>query len=241
MDCKIYTVGGFVRDQLLERESNDQDFTFVIDEADLTLEEGFDVMRQYMLDNGFTIFLETPECVTIRGKMPDGTVGDFVLARKELGYIEGTRRPNVELGTLRDDLTRRDFTINALARDSNGDLIDLFEGVSDIARGILRTPLDPMVTLTDDPLRALRAVRFAIVLDFRFSAELGEALHNPKLPELMNLVSTDRIRQELTKCFKYSNWKTFQILNTMPPLLVRTWLDRKDLWLKPTTEKSNNG
>ena len=241
MNCKIYKVGGFIRDELLGRTSNDQDFTFVIEDTSLSLEQGFNIMKQYMIHNSFNIFLETPECGTIRGRMPDGTVGDFVLARKEHNYIEGTRRPGVSLGSLKDDLERRDFTINALCRDDSGNLIDMFDGVSDLERRLLRTPLDPMVTLTDDPLRALRAVRFSITLNFGFSVQLTCALLNPELPKLMELVSTDRIRQELTKCFKYSNWKTFSQLKDLPEPLVRSWLGRKDLWLKPTTEKSNNG
>ena len=105
----------------------------------------------------------------------------------------------------------------------------------------LRTPLDPMVTLTDDPLRALRALRFAVTLDFEYSRGLWMALNNHKLPDLMNVVSTDRIRQELTKCFKFNNFRTFEELKDLPRPLVQSWLDRGDLWLKPTTEKSQNG
>jgi len=241
MKCSIYKVGGAVRDELLGRQSNDDDFTFVIeDDINLTLEEGFNIMRQYMLDNGFTIFLETPDCLTIRGKMPDGSVGDFVLARKELAYIKDTRRPVVALGSLYDDLERRDFTINAMAWDSNNNLIDKFDGVKDLKFKVLRTPLDSMVTLTDDPLRAVRAVRFSVMLGFEYHPDLYKALCSQELPELMNLVSTDRIRQELTKSFKYDNWSTFQALSKLPKLLAKSILNRDELWFKPTTEKSNN-
>ena len=240
MECEIFKVGGFVRDQLLGRQSNDLDFVFVIKDAPVSLDEGFLIMKDYMLSNGYTIFLETPDCVTIRGKRPDGTVGDFVLARKEVGYIEGTRKPNLVLGTLEDDLARRDFTVNALAQRDDGTIIDMFDGINDLKERELKTPLDPMVTLTDDPLRALRAMRFSITLGFEYSRSLWMALNNPNLPQLMKVVSTDRIRQELNKCFKYSNWDTFEELKDLPRPLVKSWLDRDDLWLKPTTEKSLN-
>ena len=237
MNCKVYKVGGSVRDYLLGRPCNDFDFTFVVDDNSLSLDEGFLIMKEYMLSNGYTIFLETPECVTIRGKMPHGIVGDFVLARKEVGYIQGTRRPLLELGSLEDDLIRRDFTVNSLARDEDDNLIDLFNGYRDLQEGVLRTPLDPMVTLTDDPLRALRAVRFAIQLDFVLDEDLLQALYNPELVELMHLVSTDRIRDELKKCFKFDTWSTFKILSKLPEDLVKCWISTNGLWLKPTTER----
>jgi len=240
MECEIFKVGGYVRDQLLNRQSNDLDFVFVIKDAPVSLDEGFLIMEDYMLSNGYTIFLETPDCVTIRGKRPDGTVGDFVLARKEVRYIEGTRRPNLVLGTLEDDLSHRDFTINALAQKDDGTIIDMFNGIRDLEDRELKTPLDPMVTLTDDPLRALRAVRFCVTLGFDYHRSLWKAFNNPKLPELMKVVSTDKIRQELTKCFKYSNWDAFEELNYLPRPFLMSWLNREDLWLKSTTEKSLN-
>lgn len=235
----IYKVGGSVRDGLLGRKSNDHDFSFVIEDGfNLSIEQGYSLMKEYMLAEGYTIFLETPECLTIRGRMPDGMVGDFVLARKEFDYIEGTRKPIVKIGNLKDDLERRDFTVNALASDENNNLIDMFNGINDLNNKILRTPLDPMITLRDDPLRALRAVRFSITLDFDFHPDLQEALNHPSLPLLTKqLVSTDRIRQELSKCFKYNTWHTYAKLTSLSNVLVNSWLGKEGLWLKPTTEK----
>ena len=169
--AKIFKVGGCIRDKFLGLDSKDIDFTFVLEDTKgFTVEDGFQIMTNWMTDQGFEIFLSTPDCFTIRAKFPKdhqfaGLVADFVMARKEVGYVEGTRRPILELGTLEDDLVRRDFTLNALAEDIDGNLIDLFGGVEDLKAGILRTPLDAKTTIMDDPLRILRALRFTITKD----------------------------------------------------------------------------
>ncbi len=150
--------------------------------------------------------------------------------------MPGTRKPIVQPGSLEDDLRRRDFTVNAIARSESGELIDLFEGQKDLADRVLRTPLEPMVTLTDDPLRALRAVRFSVKLGFRMAPDLQDALHNPELPELMAVVSTDRIREELAKAMKVDTWGTLKVLQSLPEALVRDWLERPGMWLMPTVK-----
>ena len=134
--AQIFKVGGCIRDKFLGIESKDIDFTFVCEESQ-TVEQGWSEMRSWMLERGFEIFLETQDCFTIRAKFPkdhqfSGLVADFVMARKEVGYVEGTRRPILELGTLEDDLLRRDFTLNALAEDIDGNIIDLFGGIEDL-------------------------------------------------------------------------------------------------------------
>jgi tRNA nucleotidyltransferase (CCA-adding enzyme) len=129
---KIYKVGGCVRDKLLGLDSKDIDFTFVCEDSQ-TVEGGWIEMTSWMKINGFEIFLSTPEMFTIRAKFPKdhqyaGMVADFVMARREVGYTKGTRHPLLELGTLEDDLIRRDFTLNAMAEDIDGNIIDLFDG-----------------------------------------------------------------------------------------------------------------
>jgi tRNA nucleotidyltransferase/poly(A) polymerase len=250
---RIFEVGGSVRDSLLGSNSHDEDFIFVLDEEELQehsdIALAFNFMEQWLLGQGFRIFLKSPECLTIRAKFPapkDKLVADFVLARQELGYKSGTRQPIVVPGTLADDLQRRDFTINAIARDSQGSLIDLFEGQRYLEAKILRTPLNPAITLKDDPLRALRAVRFAVKLGFEFAPCLQEALHAPELPELMAVVSSvafalaerDRIREELAKCFAADTWATWELFNQLPQPLVKHWLTQPKMWLLPTTKKA---
>lgn len=246
-DCKIYFVGGYVRDKFLKINSKDVDFVFVVDNINIKIEEGFNIMQNWLIDEGFNIFLTTPKMLTIRAKFPstekyidyNGLTADFVLARKE-EYNEESRRPIVQIGTLKDDLERRDFTINAMAMDLDGNLIDLFNGLNDLKEKILRTPLDPIITLNDDPLRVLRALRFGITKQMEFSTRLVEALSDEKIIEkLFTLVSRDRIREELHKMFEYSTPETISMLNKIQenvPLFIER-LFSEGLWLKPTNEK----
>ena len=178
---ELFKVGGCVRDFLLGVDSKDIDFSFVLDDTSKTVEQGFEEMTQWMTERGFQIFLSTPDCFTIRAKFPkgdknEGLVADFVMARKEIGYIEGTRRPILVLGTLEDDLIRRDFTLNSLAMDEAGIIIDLFDGQTDLRKGILRTPLDAKITMMDDPLRILRALRFSITKGFSIHHTIFDAM-----------------------------------------------------------------
>jgi tRNA nucleotidyltransferase/poly(A) polymerase len=242
---QIFKVGGCIRDGILGINSKDIDFTFVLDNLDQTVEEGFIQMEQWMQDGGFEIFLSTPDMFTIRGKFPKdhvhaGLVADFVMARKEIGYIEGTRRPILALGNLEDDLVRRDFTVNALAEDINGNIIDLFNGREDLANGLLRTPLDPMVTFMDDPLRLLRALRFTITKDFRMHSDIWEAMKQPALLSKLELtVSGERIREEIMKMMAKDTTRSFRLLADVDQA-IPGFLDlifKKGLWLKPTFEK----
>jgi poly(A) polymerase len=237
---KIFEVGGKVRDELLGLKSKDADFAFVLtpeEAAGKSIEQAFNFMRDWMMEMGFQIFLSTPDCLTIRAKFFNSKqTADFVLARRDLNYMPGTRKPIVQPGSLENDLRRRDFTVNAIAKAENGELIDLFEGQKDLADKVLRTPLEPIVTLTDDPLRALRAVRFSVKLGFRMAPDLQDALHNPVLPELMAVVSTDRVREELAKAMKVDTWGTLKVLQSLPEALVRDWLERPGMWLMPTVK-----
>ena len=242
---QIFRVGGCIRDGILGINSKDIDFTFVLDNLDQTVEEGFIQMEQWMKDGGFEIFLSTPDMFTIRGKFPKdhvhaGLDADFVMARKEIGYIEGTRRPILALGNLEDDLVRRDFTVNALAEDINGNIIDLFNGREDLAKGLLRTPLDPMVTFMDDPLRLLRALRFTITKDFVMHSDIWEAMKQPALLSKLELtVSGERIREEIMKMMVKDTPRSFRLLADVDQA-IPGFLDlifKKGLWLKPTFEK----
>jgi poly(A) polymerase len=238
---KIFEVGGKVRDELLGLKSKDADFAFVLtpeEAAGRSIEAAFDFMRDWMMEMGFQIFLSTPDCLTIRARFfSSKETADFVLAKRDFSYnMPGNRQLIVQPGSLEDDLRRRDFTVNAIAKAENGELIDLFEGQKDLADKVLRTPLEPIVTLTDDPLRALRAVRFSVKLGFRMAPDLQDALLNPVLPELMAVVSTDRIREELAKAMKVDTWGTLKVLQSLPEALVRDWLERPGMWLMPTVK-----
>jgi len=242
---KIYSVGGCVRDELLGKESKDIDFTFVLDDLNHSVEEGFKIMEDWMKSNKYSIFLSTPKMFTIRARFPknhihSGLTADFVLARKEIGYIEGTRKPILELGTLYDDLARRDFTVNAIAKDENGELVDPFNGKADLALKILKTPLDPNITMMDDPLRILRAMRFSITKGFEIDNKILWAIKNPNILEkLKTVVSSERIREELAKMMKHDTVKTLETIHKFNLLIpgFTELIFSRGLWLKPTFEK----
>jgi tRNA nucleotidyltransferase/poly(A) polymerase len=242
---KLFKVGGCVRDSFLGLDSKDIDFTFVLDNLDQTVEEGFLQMEQWMKDNDFEIFLSTPEMFTIRGKFPKdhinaGLVADFVMARKEIGYMEGTRRPILALGTLEDDLIRRDFTLNAMAISEDGTLIDLFNGQLDLKQGLLRTPIDSNITMMDDPLRILRALRFTITKDFTMSEEIWEAMKQPNiLKKLEQTVSGERIREEIMKMMKHDTPRSFRLLMDVDQIIpgFLNLIFKNGMWMKPTFEK----
>jgi tRNA nucleotidyltransferase/poly(A) polymerase len=241
---QIFKVGGCVRDGILGIDSKDIDFTFVLDNIDKTVEEGFALMTQWLEHKEFTIFLSTPEMFTIRAKFPkgdpnEGLVADFVLARKEVGYKEGTRQPILELGTLEDDLVRRDFTLNALAISQDGNLIDLFGGQEDLRMGLLRTPLDAHITMMDDPLRFLRALRFSITKGFTIHSDIIAAMTQPEILEkLEKVVSAERIREEAFKMMKADTVKTLELFRTVEDTLpgFTKLVFSRGLWLKPTFE-----
>lgn len=193
-DFKFYEVGGKIRDELLGLTNKDVDYVAVpseellrnIEEAQClvdgiypnTANAVFTMLESHLRKEGFEIFLVTPDCYTIRAKFPEGYkyqgVADFVMARKEVGYVPGTRTPIVEPGNLYDDLSRRDFTVNAM-----------------------------------------------VLYDY-----------DSKMP----VVSEERIREELIKCFRCNTIRTLTYLDYLPRL--RDYIFSKtNLWLKPTNEK----
>ena len=251
-DFKFYEVGGKIRDEFLGIKSKDVDYVAVpskevFDKIHPRESQPspamlvFDELKDYLEKQKFEIFLVTPRCYTIRAKFPEGHkyqgIADFVMARKEVGYIPNTRTPIVEPGNLYDDLSRRDFTVNALAKDPDtGEIIDYFGGIEDVRNKVLRTPLDPVETFDDDPLRILRGIRFSITKSFYILASVWGAMREYDYSNKMLVVSQDRIREELTKCFKYNTLGTLRYLSQLPEL--EEYIFKKtNLWLKPTNEK----
>lgn len=190
-NLEAYVVGGFVRDLILEKPSKDIDIVVVGDGTLLAQE-----VAQILKVKNVSIFKNYG---TAHFRYKDLDV-EFVGARKE-SYEFNSRKPTTEIGTLRDDQFRRDFTINALALDlreeSFGNLVDPFNGLEDLRNGIIRTPLDPHVTFSDDPLRMLRAIRFATRLNFKIESTCLEALKNQS--HRLEIISKERISDELNK------------------------------------------
>ncbi len=250
---KLYQVGGCVRDELLGVKSKDIDYSVVIEcrnkDEVLDIEKGLEFLEKYLVSHGYTIFLKTPDTFTFRAKNnKTGEVADFVLARHEIGYNETSRKPIVIVGTLEQDLARRDFTINAMARDESGNLIDLFDGQNHLVKQVLKTPLDPTDTFLDDPLRLFRALRFCVTKNMDFDKSLWAGFYNQRVYEkLWRVVSAERIREELHKMFSYDSEKSLKLLvefsekiKSVSPTFLSDIFSKTGLWLKPTNEKIKN-
>lgn len=227
----IYPVGGCVRDDILGLRSKDVDFTAVGlgPVKDLEVEEAFQALHGALEEEGFTIFLVSPEYATIRAMFPADTssfhfpgikTADFVLARKEGPYSDGRRPDWVAVGTLEDDLSRRDFTVNALARRADGQLIDLFGGEEDLKNGILKFVGNPRERITEDALRVMRAVRFTVTKGFRMDEETKKAIISPVSVSLLRKISEERRAAELDAMFKYSTMSALDVLGNLPRPLV---------------------
>lgn len=190
-NLEAYVIGGFVRDLILGRPSKDIDIVVIGNGLDLAEKAGKNLRVKkvsYFKNFGTAQFLYKDLDV------------EFVGARKE-SYRRDSRKPIVEDGTLQDDQNRRDFTINALAlslhADNFGELIDPFGGLKDLEEGIIQTPLEPSKTYSDDPLRMMRAVRFAAQLDFKIERESLEAISENA--DRLEIISRERIMDELNK------------------------------------------
>lgn len=207
LDC--YVIGGFVRDLFLERPSTDVDFVVINQHHD----DGQDIERP-----GIAIAKALKDEIGKKASLSVfknfGTAQlkiknvelEFVGARRE-SYSHDSRKPIIEDGTLEDDQNRRDFTINAMAICLNdkrfGELVDPFDGLQDMEDRIIRTPLDPDITFSDDPLRMMRCIRFATQLNFDIYEETFEALI--RNVERIKIISGERISEELNKIMLTSN------------------------------------
>lgn len=207
---RIFEVGGCVRDSIIGRDSKDVDFSVEV--------ESFDAMRDEIIARGMTIFVESPQFVTIRARDNETReTFDFVMCRKD-GPSSDQRRPDfVEPGTLMDDLARRDFTMNAIARAEDGTIIDPFDGVQDIEDGIIRAVGDPFERFAEDGLRVARAIRFAIVFGFTIEFQTFQAMNSPESIESLRSVAIERVREEMEKAFRADTIETIRTVAEFSP------------------------
>ena len=247
---EMYLVGGAVRDLQLGVKPKDYDFTVVAD--------SYDDMKDFLMRRkSAEIFLEKPEFGTVRAAVSgfvlqgyDPSFGsmvvkkqrvaaDFVLARKDGTYSDGRRPDEVEVGSLYDDLARRDFTVNAMALSAAGVLIDPFRGQRDLQDMELRTVGKRGADrLIEDALRAIRALRFVVTKGFTLHPDLRAALtHAQVLYNLEYLISKERVREELYKMFRHDTLLTIKTLEQFPLIRAIVLGPNTPVWLKPTTEE----
>ncbi|MFN8261296.1 MAG: HD domain-containing protein [Chitinophagales bacterium] len=198
LQIEAFAVGGFVRDKILNRDCKDIDVVCVGSGIELAKRVAENYRLKYTdIDHLHVAYFKNFGTAQIR--LQDIEL-EFVGARKE-SYRRESRKPIVEDGTLEDDQNRRDFTINALAihlsNDKFGEVVDTFNGLLDLENGIIRTPLEPEITFDDDPLRMLRAVRFASQLNFRIEDKTYQAI--TPLADRLSIISQERITDELNK------------------------------------------
>jgi len=199
-NVRAWLIGGYVRDFLLKRDHPDKDIDIVV------VGSGIDIARKAARKLGSNIKVSVfKNFGTAMFRYNDYDI-EFVGARKE-SYNRGSRKPIVETGTLEDDQKRRDFTINALAvslnRETFGEMLDPFNGIDDIKKKIIRTPLDPDSTFSDDPLRMMRGIRFAVQLNFTIEEMTFNSISANA--ERIRIVSQERITDELNKIIMCDN------------------------------------
>lgn len=230
---KFFRVGGCVRDALLGIESKDIDFAV---EA-----ESFEAMAEAVKARCTKVFTDNDgrfigqEFFTIRGIDPVLGAVDFVLCRKDGPSADGRRPDFVEAGTILDDLARRDFTVNAIAEQEDGTLLDPFGGAADVNGKTLRFVGFAEDRLAEDALRAFRGVRFQITKGFRLDSAARAAIRNMEA-DRFDAVSTERIREEMLRCFAKDTAASLRTFCVEFPNLLDLALAR-GLWFLPTTKE----
>lgn len=232
MTIDFFEVGGCVRDSLMGRDTKDIDFTVVA--------PSFGELRAHLIDNDFTIHTENPEFFTIRCGVPEGHPlrqrtrdADFVWARIDGPSSDGRRPDWVEPGDLMDDLARRDFTVNAMARNVEGTLIDPFNGANDLAEGVLRFVGNPLERIREDGLRVMRGLRFQVTHGLIPTWTTWEAMNSPEAVSALRNVSHERMREELNRMFSADTMQSLHLLSTTN-ILIRQAIFRGPLRLQAT-------
>lgn len=210
-----YYVGGMVRDSLISKIHGIP--TTKKGDIDIAIEaDSYAEMREYVAQLG-DIKVESPQFFTIRAIVDKQPI-DYTLCRKETGYKDGRHPTDVQVGTIEEDLARRDLTINAIAMGcQTGVITDPFNGTRDIKDKIIRSVGEVEIRCEEDYLRVLRIFRFAITLGFKIEQSTETILYHPRfINSLFDTVSDERIREEFTKCFSSNTEKTLEALNEYP-------------------------
>jgi tRNA nucleotidyltransferase/poly(A) polymerase len=236
MGIQLFEVGGSIRDEVMGLPSNDRDFCAVSPRGWASLVS--------WSNKKMKVFKIVPEFFTIRGNLGNDVI-DIVMCRKDSAESDGRRPNSVEPGTLQDDLARRDFTVNAMAREVDKDTLVPISGIVDPFGGSIHARLAQLHPVgsaqerfNEDNLRLIRAVRFAVTKSMTLDPNLEQLVSNPHNWEsMMTNVSTERVREELTKMFIKSGPAALRFMSHNLPSVAFDHLFGGQLWLKPTLEK----
>lgn len=246
----VFVVGGCLRDQALIEfgaipQTNIKDIDFAVEA------ESFDVMTDELAASGFEIFKSDPEFVTLRARFPRtlewadwlvdqdfdlGLTADFVLCRKDGVYKDGRRPESVSAGTIFDDLARRDFTVNAIARHADAGILDPFDGMRDCGDRILRFVGDPFRRVEEDGLRVLRGLRFMVTRGLEPDDAAREMFHSAMAQDAVAQQNDQRIFEEVEKMFRFDTPRAIQILNEFHMMPV-VFPQDGNMWLRPTMKE----
>lgn len=222
---QFFEVGGALRDALMGKPSKDLDYAV---EA-----PSFEVMKLELVKRGLEIFLVKPEYLTIRAKTRGGLVADYALCRRDSTETDG-RRPNyVQPASILEDLARRDFTVNAMARTEAGQLLDPYGGREHCASKTLEFVGDPRQRIREDGLRVLRGYRFVVTHDMLPTTDTEDALNSSLAASMLHRVSPDRMREELAKMFEHDTLKSMRLFRGLSTMIHRA-IFRDGLRLAPT-------
>jgi len=210
---RIYEVGGTIRDEILGIPNTDKDYAV---EAN-----SYQEMVDYVINAGGVIWQERPEFLSIRANLPSVGNADFTLCRKD-GFYSDSRHPDsVTVGTIYDDLARRDFTMNAIARDIyTGEIIDPYGGIEDIQYKVIYCVGEVVDRMNEDPLRMLRAIRFSITKNMILDGRIKDFLRNGGNEFGLASVSTERIYDEMSKMFRHSTMNSWNKMNTYSNIFI---------------------
>lgn len=232
-EIRIYEVGGSIRDAALGLPKSDRDYA--VEAA------SYEAMRDYIKERG-KIWQERPEFFTIRAKMPNLGDADFVLCRRDGDYSDGRRPDSVNIGTIDDDLARRDFTMNAIAITPEGTIYDPFGGMKDIENRIIHCVgsndrySNTERQFNQDSLRILRAVRLSVTKGMELDSEILSFLWLKSNYTLLKSVSADRIRDEINKMWEFSPSAAFTQMERFDALFA--WIFKNtNIWMKATQEE----
>lgn len=215
-EIQFFEVGGCVRDEFLGKPSKDIDFSVI--------SPSFEFMRDRIAQAGMKIVQDKPEFGTVRAVARTPFMGhtgglDFVWARVDGPSSDGRRPDWTKPGSLMEDLARRDFTMNAMAKDEDGNIIDPFGGRVAIENRIITCVGTATERLAEDALRGLRAMRFAVTLDFDMSGAIRTVMRQPWFAEALSSVSKERQREEMEKMFSHNTAKSIILMQDFPAVM----------------------